>query len=222
MLTAIENALNRGLPRSPRARELCAGLAGRKLAIEIPDLTRVLVESTGTSLRITRDDRSAAEGIPRSAGGATRDDRRQGDPTQALDAPTADAEIIGGPLGLLALAGDSPQAVLQRRGVDIRGDAALAEKFRELGMLLRPDLEDDLSQLIGDVPAHQIGRFARMATSWGRRAASTTLQNFSEYFAHERRDLVSRNEGEQYLKGVDSLREDLDRLEARLDHLTRA
>jgi len=204
MLTAIENALNRGLPRSPRAQELCAGLAGRKLAIEIPDLTRVVVESTGTSLRITRDDR------PR------------GDPTQAVAGATADAEIVGGPLGLLALAGDSPQAVLQRRGVDIRGDAALAEKFRELGMLLRPDLEEDLSQLIGDVPAHQIGRFARMAASWGHRAASTAVQNFSEYFAHERRDLVSRNEGEQYLKGVDVLREDLDRLEARLDHLTRA
>jgi ubiquinone biosynthesis protein UbiJ len=198
MLTAIENALNRGLPRSPRAQELCAGLAGRKLAIEIPEVTRVLVESTGTSLRITRWDRSAD-------GGAQ-----------------ADAEIIGGPLGLLALAGDSPQAVLQRRGVDIRGDAGLAERFRELGMLLRPDIEEDLSLLIGDVPAHQIGRFARMAASWGQRAVSTAVENTAEYFAHERRDLVSRNEGEQYLRGVDLLREDLDRLAARIDQLTRA
>jgi ubiquinone biosynthesis accessory factor UbiJ len=198
MLTAIENALNRGLPRSPRAQELCAGLAGRKLAIEIPEVTRVLVESTGTSLRITRGDRSAD-------GGAQ-----------------ADAEIIGGPLGLLALAGDSPQAVLQRRGVDIRGDAGLAERFRELGMLLRPDIEEDLSLLIGDVPAHQIGRFARMAASWGQRAVSTAVENTAEYFAHERRDLVSRNEGEQYLRGVDLLREDLDRLAARIDQLTRA
>src|SRR5581483_5206978 len=198
MLTAIENALNRGLPRSPRAQELCAGLAGRKLAIEIPEVTRVLVESTGTSLRITRGGRSAD-------GGAQ-----------------ADAEIIGGPLGLLALAGDSPQAVLQRRGVDIRGDAGLAERFRELGMLLRPDIEEDLSLLIGDVPAHQIGRFARMAASWGQRAVSTAVENTAEYFAHERRDLVSRNEGEQYLRGVDLLREDLDRLAARIDQLTRA
>jgi len=198
MLTAIENALNRGLPRSPRAQELCAGLAGRKLAIEIPEVIRLLVESTGTSLRITKGGRPA-EGSAQ-----------------------ADAEIIGGPLGLLALAGDSPQGVLQRRGVDIRGDAATAERFRELGMLLRPDLEEDLSQLIGDVPAHQIGRFARMAASWGQRAVSTAVENFSEYFAHERRDLVSRNEGEQYLRGVDVLREDLDRLEARLAQLTRA
>jgi ubiquinone biosynthesis protein UbiJ len=198
MLTAIENALNRGLPRSPRAQELCAGLAGRKLAIEIPEVTRVLVESTGASLRITRGDR-AAQGSAQ-----------------------ADAEIIGGPLGLLALAGDSPQAVLQQRGVGIRGDAAMAERFRELAMLLRPDIEEDLSQLIGDVPAHQIGRFARMAASWGQRAVSTAVENTCEYFAHERRDLVSRNEGEQYLRGVDLLREDLDRLQARLDQLTRA
>jgi len=89
-------------------------------------------------------------------------------------------------------------------------------------MLLRPDIEEDLSLLIGDVPAHQIGRFARMAASWGQRAVSTAVENTAEYFAHERRDLVSRNEGEQYLRGVDLLREDLDRLAARIDQLTRA
>jgi ubiquinone biosynthesis protein UbiJ len=192
MLGAIENALNRGLPLSPRARGLCQELAGKKLAIEVPEVARVLVESTGDLLRVSRGH------------------------------SPADAEIIGGPFGLLALSGEDPQAVLQRRGVEIRGDAAIAERFRELGMLLRPDLEEALSHLIGDVPAHQIGHFTRLAFSWGRRAAATTLENVSEYLAHERRDLIPRNEGDQFLKGVDTLREDVDRLEARLDLLTRA
>jgi ubiquinone biosynthesis accessory factor UbiJ len=187
MLTAtIENMLNRGLPGSPRAQQLCAELTGRSVAVEVREITRLLVESTGRSLRITRGDAGA------------------------------DAEIIGGPFGLLALGSDTPEAVLQRGDVEIRGDAELAQKFRELVLLLRPDLEEALSGLTGDVPAHQIGRFARMALGWTRQAASTTVENLAEYLGHERRHLVPRNEGEQFLRGVDQLREDVDRLDARI------
>jgi len=187
MLTAtIENVLNRGLPRSPRAQQLCAELTGRSVAVEIREITRLLVESTGSTLRITRGDAGA------------------------------DAEIVGGPFGLLALGGGAPEAVLQRGDVEIRGDAELAQKFRELMLLLRPDLEEELSLMVGDVPAHQIGRFAGMALGWTRKAAATTAENLAEYLGHERQDLVPRNEGEQFLRGVDSLREDVDRLEARI------
>ena len=206
---ALENALNRGLSGSPRAQALCAQLAGKKLAIEVPDLARVLVESTGERLHV----RAKGPGASSRHSSAAM-------PTSGETA--ADAEIIGGPLGLLALSGAAPQAVLQRRGVEIRGDAAIAEAFRELGMLLRPDLEEALARVVGDVPAHQVGHFSRLAFSWGRRAAVTALTNVSEYLAHERRDLVPRNEGEPFLRGVDTLREDVDRLEARLDLLTRA
>jgi ubiquinone biosynthesis protein UbiJ len=55
-----------------------------------------------------------------------------------------------------------------------------------------------------------------MLQGWTRKAAATTAENLAEYLAHERRDLVPRNEGEQFLRGVDSVREDVDRLEARI------
>lgn len=191
MLTAtLENVLNRGLPRSPRAQQLCAELTGRSVAVEVREITRLRLESTGSTLRVT----------PVAVGGA-------------------DAEIVGGPFGLLALGGERPEAVLQRGDVEIRGDAELAQKFRELVLLLRPDLEEELSGFIGDVPAHQIGRFARMARGWTHRAARTTAENLAEYLGHERRHLVPRNEGEPFLRGVDAAREDVDRLEARIDLL---
>jgi ubiquinone biosynthesis accessory factor UbiJ len=196
MLTAtLENVLNRGLPRSPRAQQLCAELAGRRVAVAIAGSPRqVLVESTGLSLKL-----SAVE-----AGVA------------------ADATISGGPFSLLALSGAAPEAVLQRGDVRIDGDAELAQKFRELALLLRPDLEDELSVVVGDVPAHQLGRFARAAFGWTRKAAATTVRNAAEYLAHERRDLVPRSEAEQFLHGVDTLREDVDRLAVRIDLLTRS
>src|SRR6185312_16378421 len=121
MLTAtLENVLNRGLPRSPRAQQLCAELTGRSVLVEIREITRVRVESTGSTLRITRGETAA------------------------------DAEIVGGPFGLLALGGDAPDAVLQRGDVEIRGNAELAQKFRELVLLLRPDLEEELSLIVSD------------------------------------------------------------------------
>jgi len=187
MLSAtLDNLLNRGLPRSPRARQLCAELEGRSVAIEIREITRLRVASTGQTLSVMRD-----------------------------DAP-ADATLTGGALSLLALAGESADAVLQRGEVAISGDAELAQKFRELARLLRPDLEEELSLLLGDVPAHQLGRLARLTLRWSRRAAATTLTNLAEYLGHERADLVPRNEGEQFLRGVDAVREGVDRLAARI------
>ena len=137
------------------------------------------------------------------------------------DAAPPDATITGGPLSLLALSGSAPEAVLQRGDVRIDGDAELAQKFRELALLLRPDLEEELSLVLGDVPAHQLGRFARAALGWTQKAAATTVRNVAEYLGHERRDLVPRSEAEQFLQGVDTLREDVDRLAARIDLLTR-
>jgi ubiquinone biosynthesis accessory factor UbiJ len=187
MLTAtIENILNRGLPRSPRAQELCAELSGKRVAFNVRDIIRLLVESTGSSLRVTRGD------------------------------TPADAELTGGPFSLLALSGSSPDAVLQRGDVQVTGDAELARKFRELAVLLRPDPEEELSVLMGDVPAHQLTRFITGAWTWGQRATFTGVQNVAEYLGHETQDLVPRKEGEQFLKGVDAAREDMDRLEARI------
>jgi len=190
MLTqAIENLLNRNLPRSPRALELCVALAGKSVRIDARGPGWILdVTSLGPSLRLARP---------------------------AAESPAPDASITGSLINLAALAGPSPEAVIQRGDVSIRGDAEVAQKFRELAMLLKPDVEEELSKLIGDTPAHQALRFVRMATDFGRRAATTGVRNMAEYLAHERRDLVPRAEAEDFYRGVERLREDLDRLEAR-------
>ena len=190
MLTqAIENLLNRNLPRSPRARELCESLAGKRVRVEARGLGWVInAESLNTSIRLTRE-------------------------TSLAQPP--DADISGSLLNLAALAGSHPEEVIQRGDVTIRGDAEIAQKFRELAMLLKPDVEEELSRLIGDTPAHQALRLVRMASGFGRRAAETSVRNVAEYLAHERGDLVPRAEAEDFYRGVERLREDLDRIEAR-------
>src|SRR5437763_3898938 len=146
MLRTLENLVNRGLPRSVRARELCAELAGCSLAIEIRDIARLRVASNGLQLTVTRDQEPA------------------------------DATVSGGPLGVLALAADSPEPVLARGGVAIGGDAELAQKFRELARPLKPDPEGELALLVRDGPAHHLGGPAPLAPRFGRGPASTPLQ----------------------------------------------
>ena len=193
MLTeTIENVLNRGLPRSPRARQLCRELQGHRVGVDVSGFARLVVESTGETLQIKQDASASTE-----------------------------AEIVGGPFSLLALAGESPEAVIQRGDVQIRGDVELAQRFRKLALLLRPDIEEEVSKVVGDVPAHHLGRVARAAFGWTRNAASTQVRNVAEYFAHERQHLVPRAEADQLLKGVDTLRENVDRLEARIELLAR-
>jgi ubiquinone biosynthesis protein UbiJ len=189
LLASIEKILNRSLPRSPRAQALAAALAGRSMAVEVTGTGPVVVASTGEHIRIAR-------------GTGAR----------------ADASVSGGPFSLLALAAGQSQS-LAATGATISGDSEVAQKFSELLGLLRPDPEEELAQLLGDAPAHHLGRLARATAGFAQRAARTGVTNLAEYLAHERRDLVPKAEGRQLLDGVDALRDDVDRFEARLERL---
>ena len=70
---------------------------------------------------------------------------------------------------LLAVAAESPAVVLQSvlagkaPPVKIEGDVQLAAELGWLADNLRWDVEEDLSRVIGDVPAHTLAGFARQA-----------------------------------------------------------
>jgi ubiquinone biosynthesis protein UbiJ len=202
MLTQVlEQVLNRNLPRSPRARELTAELQGRRLRIAVEHSPWLIcLESTGSSLALRADPVRARA---------------------AADERPADATISGSALALLALAGADPEDVLRRGAVRLDGDLAVAQAFRALARLLRPDLEEELSRWIGDGPAHQALRFARSVFDAGRRAVQTGALNVAEYLSHERRDVVPATEAESLFRDVERLRDDVDRLAARIDLLAR-
>lgn len=191
---ALDAAVTRALADSTRARELTAALAGRRVALQISGTDWIiLVQSSGSAL--------------------------QAGPLQSGTVP--DATIIGTPFSLLALSGADPQSVIQRGAVRIEGDSEIAQQFRELALLLAPDLESLMADLLGRSGAHVLMRGLQGAAAWTRRTAWTGMHNLSEYLAHERGDLVSRAESEHVMRGIDELREQVDRLEARSAQLER-
>ena len=192
-LTPLEAALNRNIAGSSAARALCRRLDSKVLALHV-------------------------EGMPLSIYFRSNGEQMSVD-TQYDGTPNA--TLSGTPLSLLRMAGPAPEAAVRTGSVHIHGDAEVAQTFSELLKQARPDLEEELSRVIGDVAAHHVGNVARSALGFAKKAADTFAQNVSEYLQEEGRDAPSRTEADEFVAGVDKLRDDVDRFEARLALLER-
>lgn len=120
------------------------------------------------------------------------------------------------PLGLLP-GQDRPDVA---EATHIEGDAALARVVAELAENLRWDPEDDLSRLVGDIPATRLMAGARAASEGARAAVSSLSRNVSEYLAEERGVLVGTSLLEQWrldLADLNQRRDDAARAAAALD-----
>ncbi len=191
LLARLQDVLNRNVAGSRRAQELTRRLDGRALELEV----------TNTPLRIFMEARD---------GRIVLAERR--------DTP-ADARLAGTPLALLALAGPEAEGRLRSGKVRIEGDAEIAQAFRELLEQTRPDLEEELSQIVGDVAARRVANLARDVLAFGRRATDSLATSAAEYLQEEGRDVPARIEVEEFLRDVDQLRDDVERLEARIARL---
>jgi len=124
----------------------------------------------------------------------------------------------------LTLPADTPlRFLLDRRGlfsaVKLSGTADVAESLAFVFRNLRWDAEGDLAGLIGDIPARRLSRFgadmaARLQDS-GRRLS----ENIVEYATEDSALLAPRREIEGFGQAVDGLRDDLARLEKRINRL---
>jgi ubiquinone biosynthesis protein UbiJ len=206
-LAAIESLLNRGIDQSFRARAVTGRLSGTSLELRIEGRAPIRIAAFSGRLALMSAGAAAGTGTGAGAGAG-------GDP---------DAVIAGSPLALLELfaRGEDSSAPRGSERVHISGDAEIAARYRELLELARPDWEEELSRLIGDLPARRVSLAARAALSWARGFARTARANVAEYLQEESRALVSKPEVEEFLAQVDVLRESADRVEARIARLER-
>jgi ubiquinone biosynthesis protein UbiJ len=189
-LASAEALLNRCIDSSARAALLARRLEGTSLQIDVDGLIRIRLKCQRGRLALLTGDDSAAN-----------------------------AAISGSLPALLQLLNSAAPRSAGLPAAQIRGDAEIADRYRELIALARPDPEEELSRWIGDLPARRVSQFASGALEWARHARRTAGMNIAEYLQEEGRDLVNKTELEEFLRGVDELRDTADRVGARLGRL---
>ena len=103
--------------------------------------------------------------------------------------------------------------------IKISGAADLAETLGFVFRNLEWDAEGDLAGLVGDIPARRIALAGHGLAAGLRSSAERGLENLREYFVDERQVVAADEELVAFAKAVDVLRDDLSRLEKRIERL---
>ena len=193
--TALEGALNRALALDPESAANLAALEGRHIGVEL--------RGVNLALAIVVHDGKLRVGPHWES--------------------TPDLNVRAAPASLLAFAlRRGEDAPLPPGKVEISGDAQLARALERAARDFRPDFEEALAKAFGDVLGVALARALRSAFAYARESAQALAQDTAEFLREESRDLVAPAEMEPFLDDVDALRERVDRLDARVQRLTRA
>ncbi len=194
LLTPLARVLNRNIGESTPARELSRELDGRVIAIRVRDTgLAMFFEISDEVLELKTDSES--------------------EPDVVLTGSLVTLARMAGPNGH----DHSPAAL--KGGLEVTGDAFTAQAFQKLLKHARPDPEEELSRFVGDAAAFRAGEIARGVRDWAIGARATMGANVREYLQEESREAPSRYEFERFGSNVDALRDDVARLEARINRL---
>jgi len=191
LLRPIADMLNRNILATTPARALAGELNGSTVAIRVRD-------SALAMYFVFADDEVALA---------------------AESGTEPDVVISGSLLTLARMMGGAGESAIRSGDVKLTGDAATAQRFQKLLRFAKPDIEEEMSRFVGDIAAHRIGEVARSVREWARESRSTMGDNIREYLQEERRDLPTRYEVERFAADVGVLRDDVERIAARLARL---
>jgi len=191
VLAGLEITLNRYLSLDPETLSRLAGMTGKLIAIEL----------RGVGITLYMAPHSGGIQLLREFDGS------------------ADAVISGTPLALARVGIGEERGLLFAGEVQISGDVTLGQRFESVLRELDIDWEEQLSHLVGDAAAHQVGNLVRDALQWGAKSVDTLGRDLTEYLQEESRQLPQRDEVNKFLAAVDVLRNDVERLDARVKRL---
>lgn len=193
-LAALEQAINRFIALDPEGVQRLRPMQGRVICIEL--------QGFGTCVYL----------IPGPSG------------IQVFGAYDAepDCTMRGSPVALARMGmTNHKEDSLFSGQVQVDGDTGLAQELGDFIGGLDIDWEEQLSRLSGDPIAHQVGSRLRAANRWGRRSFDTLTEDLKDYLQEEARILPTRYEMDSFLGAVDTLRDDTERLLARVERLAR-
>lgn len=194
LLVAAQTIVNRVLSLDPEAEQRVAELEGKVVHIQVenPD-SDVFVMFLHSSVELTR-----------------------------FHDEEPDARIIGSPIALMSLLRDSD--ALFDGTVTVVGDMSVLTAMKKQMDELDVDWEEQLSAVVGDGAAHQVFRVANGLRQLFMEGGERLRQETGSFLRdRERADVaVGAAEVREYCDAVDTLRNDVDRLDAKISQLETA
>lgn len=136
----------------------------------------------------------------------------------AADNATTDAIIHIPPSLALRLMANDEAAKLK---IKIDGDVHLATELGKILQHMRWDIEEDLSKIIGDIPANKIASISKQTLASAKKTSINLAEMLTEFWQEEKPILAKKWCVEKFNGDVDTLRSDYTRLEKRLEKLTK-
>jgi len=192
---AVEVALNRTLRLEPEVLADFAALDGKLLALTVDGLEwDFFIECIPSGVRV----------LPSF-------ERR------------ADVHLRGGAIGYAQLARQfkSGDASLPP-GVEVDGDAELLHRFTRLLARIGFDPAELIARYTGDGVAQRLMGGLSGLFGWGQQSAKTLTLNTAEYLREETYDLARKIDVDEWSQSIETLRDDVARLEARLKRLEKS
>lgn len=190
----LESAINRYLALDPEVPTKLAEFKGKVIKLEMTGINRVLYifpHDSGVQLKTEHE--------------GPVDTVLSGTPVSVLK------------MGLVSNAAD----MLLKGEIEISGDTRLGHQFKNLLSQMDIDWAEPLANLVGDSFAYQLQQSASKLGEWGKETFQSVSRSVSEYLQEESRDVVSQTELEIFNDAVDQLRDDVDRLQAKVKSLSR-
>ena len=203
---ALETLLNRTLALDPDTRDALRALDGRRVALTLDSAASA---TPALSLQVRVDGGLLAVG-PVDEAGATDLSVRS---------------TLGGLLSLLPrlMGGDQHRDAAPPIGrIRIEGDPELARRLQRLAGRFDPDWQQPFARVFGDVLGVQIANAIAGGLKQARATGRSLAENTAEFVTEESRDVVGRAELNAFHDDVDVLRDDVERIAARIARLQAA
>ncbi len=188
-LKALEKLINQALTLDPSAQTELLLLAGKSIQIECTEPVLQVV-------------------ITISSDGILLDPFEQ---------QTVNSHLTGDLSAFTELLGAQDKvATLINGNLRLQGDSQLLMNVQKILQGIDLDWEFQLAKLIGDLPAHFIGKMSRDTLAWLRATQPVFMRHLQEFILEEAQLSPTKMEIEQFIDTVQNLVEKTERLEARM------
>lgn len=128
---------------------------------------------------------------------------------------------LRGPLSsfMRIFADDDKASAMINSGLQLKGNSQLLLELAEILQSIDLDWEYHLAQIIGDLPAHLLGRISRQSTQWLSQTRPIFMRHLQEFVLEEAQLSPRRDELEQFIEQVQQLQLRSERLEAKIKRL---